>query len=82
MANTHLVWVLFGTWLIFAYRDLFPLATFTLSPIDVEEGWLLWTKVGILTFVATIIPIIIPTQYVPFDPKVWFCGRRIVLRQG
>ncbi|KAF9786031.1 hypothetical protein BJ322DRAFT_1057551 [Thelephora terrestris] len=69
LANTHLVWVLFGTWLLFAYRDLYPLATFSLSPIDIEEGWLLWTKLGVLTFAATIIPIIIPTQYIPFDPK-------------
>ncbi|KAF9650725.1 multidrug resistance-associated ABC transporter [Thelephora ganbajun] len=69
LANTHLVWVLFGTWLLFAYRDLYPLATFTLSPIDIEEGWLLWSKVGVLTFVATILPIVVPSQYIPFDPK-------------
>ena len=73
MANAHLVWVLFGTWIVFAYRNLYPLSTFTLSPIDIEEGWLLWAKVGVLTFVAAIIPIIIPTQYIPFDPKVR-CG--------
>ena len=30
----------------------------------------MWTKVGVLTFGATIIPAIIPNQYIPFDPKV------------
>ena len=37
-ANTHLVWVLFGTWVVYGYRDIYPLGTFTLQPLDLHEG--------------------------------------------
>ena len=30
----------------------------------------MWAKFAVLTFAAVIIPVFIPTQYVPFDPKV------------
>lgn len=30
----------------------------------------MWAKIGVLTFVAIVIPIIVPRQYVPLDPKV------------
>ena len=70
VANTHLVWVLFGTWAIYGYRDIYPLGTFTLEPLDLQEGWLMWAKLAVLTFAAVVIPSFIPTQYVPFDPKV------------
>ncbi|KAF9645156.1 hypothetical protein BDM02DRAFT_3189933 [Thelephora ganbajun] len=69
VANTHLVWVLFGTWVVYGYRDIYPLGTFALQPLDFHEGWLMWTKLAVLTFAATIVPSFIPTQYVPFDPK-------------
>ena len=70
VANTHLVWVLFGTWVVYSYRDIYPFGTFTLEPLDLHEGWLMWAKLAVLTFAATAIPSFIPTQYVPFDPKV------------
>ena len=70
IANIHLVWVLFGTWVVYGYRDVFPLGTFTLQPLDLHEGWLMWTKLAVLTFAAVIVPAFIPTRYVPFDPKV------------
>lgn len=70
VANKHLVWVLFGSWLVFCYRDIYPLGTFTLEPLDHHEGWLMWTKLGVLTFAAVIVPSFVPTQYVPLDPKV------------
>ena len=70
VANTHLIWVLFGTWVVYGYRDIYPLGTFTLHPLDLHEGWLMWTKLAVLTFAATIVPSFIPTQYIPFDPKV------------
>jgi len=70
VANAHLVWVLFGTWVVYGYRDIYPLGTFILEPLDLHEGSLMWAKLGVLTFAAVIIPSFIPTQYVPFDPRV------------
>ncbi|KAI0697137.1 multidrug resistance-associated ABC transporter [Cytidiella melzeri] len=65
----HLALVSFALWAVFAYRDLWPLATFTLQPLDSAEGWLIWTKIGILTFVAVVVPLFVPRQYIPLDPK-------------
>ncbi|KAI0758154.1 multidrug resistance-associated ABC transporter [Fomes fomentarius] len=65
----HLNTVLVFSWGVYAYRDLWPLATFTLKPADASEGSLLWAKIGVLTFVAIVIPIIVPRQYIPLDPK-------------
>ena len=70
VANAHLIWVLFGTWVVYGYRDIYPLGTFTLQPLDLHEGRLMWVKFAVLTFAAVIIPSFVPTQYVPFDPKV------------
>lgn len=70
VANAHLIWVLFGTWLVYCYRDIYPFGTFILEPLDYHEGWLMWTKLGVLTFAAVIVPSFIPTQYIPFDPEV------------
>jgi putative Ca2+/H+ antiporter (TMEM165/GDT1 family) len=58
------------TFLVFAYRDLYPLTTFHKRPLDIAEGMLLWVKIGILFFVSILMPIITPNQYTPFDPKV------------
>lgn len=70
VVNTHLICVLLGTWVVYGYRDIYPLGTFTLEPLDLHEGWLMWTKLAILTFAAVIVPSFVPTQYIPFDPKV------------
>ena len=70
LATRHLVITLVGTWAVYAYRDLWPLATFTLQPADAAEGPLCWAKIGILTAAAVVIPLTVPRQYVPVDPKV------------
>ena len=69
-AVRHLALVMVTAWGVFAYRDLWPLATFTLTPLDRAEGWLLWTKVGFLTFAGVVVPLLIPRQYIPVDPSV------------
>ena len=61
----HMNFVLLVTWLVFAYRDLWPLATYTLSPVDASEGPLLWAKIGVLTLGAVVIPLTIPRNYAP-----------------
>ncbi|EEB90393.1 hypothetical protein MPER_11408, partial [Moniliophthora perniciosa FA553] len=53
---------------VYAYRDLFPLATFDLVPRDIHEGDLLWWKIGVLG-VATLLPVFMPRQYRPVDPE-------------
>lgn len=68
--NGQLVTVLFLTWLLFAYRDLWPLATFTLQPPDLTEGWLLWVKLVVLSVAGVGIPLFMPRQYIPVNPKV------------
>ena len=70
LGSRHLVTVFLVAWAVYAYRDLWPLATFTLQPLDASEGSLLWAKVGVLTFAAVVIPLVMPRQYVPVDPKV------------
>ncbi|KDQ56809.1 hypothetical protein JAAARDRAFT_132140 [Jaapia argillacea MUCL 33604] len=67
--NRHAVLLLLGTFSVFAYRDLWPLATFTLSPMDLKEGWVLWAKIGILAFAGVLIPLTIPRPYIPYDPE-------------
>ena len=66
----HLNTVLLSAFCVYFYRDVFPLATFTLAPMDILEGYILWAKVFILFTVSVIIPLVIPRQYIPVDPKV------------
>lgn len=70
LANSHLVAVLFATFGVFAYRDLWPLATYTKSIPDAAEGWLMWAKLSTLFTVAVCIPLVIPRTYTPLDPSV------------
>ncbi|KAI0306147.1 hypothetical protein B0F90DRAFT_1814940 [Multifurca ochricompacta] len=69
VTSLHLSSLLIATLSVYAYRDVWPLLTFTLSPADGSEGALLWVKIGLLTLTAVVIPLIIPRQYVPLDPK-------------
>ena len=62
--------VLFIALVVYVYRDIWPLATYTENPVDGSEGALLWTKLVVLFTTAVIIPLVVPRQYVPVDPKV------------
>ncbi|THV04763.1 P-loop containing nucleoside triphosphate hydrolase protein [Dendrothele bispora CBS 962.96] len=55
------------TFLIYAYRDLVPLGTFTSKPLDEAQGWLIWTKVSILALMAIVLPLFIPRVYSPVN---------------
>lgn len=66
----HLNCVLVTFWAVYAYRDLWPLATFTLHPLDIAEGALLWVKLSLLSIASILVPILIPQRYVPLDPEV------------
>ncbi|KAH8072268.1 hypothetical protein BXZ70DRAFT_964229 [Cristinia sonorae] len=69
VAIRHLCMTLFVTWSVITYRDVYPLATFDLEPIDANDGSALWISVGILTLIAIVVPLCIPRVYVPVDPK-------------
>ncbi|KAK7058408.1 hypothetical protein VNI00_002042 [Paramarasmius palmivorus] len=65
----HLNTVSFATFVVYFYRDVYPLATFTKHSQDLVESWLLWFKIAILGVSSIIIPLLIPRQYIPVDPK-------------
>ncbi|KAI0068093.1 P-loop containing nucleoside triphosphate hydrolase protein, partial [Artomyces pyxidatus] len=66
--ESHLNVVLLTIFAVLAYRDLWPLATFTLSPAD-GEGALLWVKIALLGFASIVIPLTMPRKYIPYDPQ-------------
>lgn len=66
--------VLLSTLVLYLYRDVWPLATYTEHPADIEEGKIIFVKIGLLSVVAVIIPLFIPRRYVPVDPKVIFAA--------
>lgn len=70
LASMHLGFILFATLAVYLYRDIWPLCTFTLAPADINEGPFLWARVALLTVSAVFIPLFVPRQYVPVDPKV------------
>ncbi|KAJ6604251.1 hypothetical protein DFH09DRAFT_1300496 [Mycena vulgaris] len=65
----HLNILLLVTLFVYAYRDLFPLITYHRVPLDLSEGWILWAKAATLIIAAAVIPLFIPRQYIPVDPK-------------
>jgi hypothetical protein len=62
--------VLLSVFGVYLYRDIWPLATFTEEPEDLQEGYMLWIKFSTTILTAVFIPLFIPRQYVPVDPKV------------
>ncbi|KAF9270593.1 P-loop containing nucleoside triphosphate hydrolase protein [Marasmius fiardii PR-910] len=65
----HLNVVLLATFVIYGYRDLYPLATYTKQPQDISEGPILWFKIAILALASILIPLFVPRQYIPADPS-------------
>ncbi|KAH9059057.1 hypothetical protein EDB87DRAFT_1832312 [Lactarius vividus] len=58
VASFHLSSLLLSTFSVYAYRNIWPLLTFTLSPVDAWEGPLLWVRIGLLAFAAIVIPLL------------------------
>ena len=69
VTSFHLTSLLLGTFSVYAYRNIWPLLTFTLSPADAYEGALLWVRIGLLAFGAVLVPLLVPRRYTPIDPK-------------
>ncbi|KZV64704.1 hypothetical protein PENSPDRAFT_656364 [Peniophora sp. CONT] len=68
-ASPHLILILLASFAVYAYRDLWPLMTYTLSPADRQEGALLWVKLVLITYAGVLIPLTIPRAYTPLDPE-------------
>ncbi|KAF8966908.1 multidrug resistance-associated ABC transporter [Flammula alnicola] len=50
--------VLLSAFGVYAYRDVWPLATYSHGPVDIAEGPLLWVKLAVLT--VTVNPMEVP----------------------
>ena len=72
--DAHNVGVLLVAFTVYLYKDVWPLATYTPTPIDASEGSLVWAKLGVLSFMAAFIPLFIPCVYEPVGPHVCFGG--------
>ena len=55
---------------VYIYRNVWPLLTLTLHPLDDAEGWLLWMKIGLASLAGVFLPLVEPYPYIPVDPKV------------
>ncbi|KAF9466481.1 hypothetical protein BDZ94DRAFT_1280783 [Collybia nuda] len=67
IVKKHLNIVLFVNLFVYTYRDLYPLATFTLTPHDIAEGSILWLKIIILIGIGLVIPVITPRGHTCID---------------
>lgn len=70
MISRHLSVVTFAIFTSYAYRDVWPLMTFTLRPADEAEGVLLWAKVALSAFAGLVEPVFEPYPFMPLNPNV------------
>jgi hypothetical protein len=68
--EVHLNFLFLTLLVLNIYRNIWPLATYNREPEDASEGWRLWATIAVLTAIGLIIPLAMPTQYVPVDPEV------------
>ena len=70
LLSPHLTFISFAVFVIYAYRDLWPLMTFALRPLDEAEGKILWVKIALATWAGVLGPACEPYPYLPLHPKV------------
>lgn len=70
MLTRHNILLLLATLVVYGYRDIWQLVTYTEEPIDVSEGWVLWAEIITLAVTSICIPLFIPRKYVPVDAAV------------
>ncbi|KAF5313867.1 hypothetical protein D9619_013092 [Psilocybe cf. subviscida] len=70
-ADTHNNIVLLTVFAVYAYRNLWPLATFSEGPKDLEAQGpvLLWTRVVLLGLSSLVIPLFVPREHTPENPE-------------
>ncbi|KAF5375060.1 hypothetical protein D9758_000106 [Tetrapyrgos nigripes] len=54
---------------VYTYRDIVPLFTYTSSPQDSCEGWLLWVKVSFLVLASIAVPLLASRECFTPDPN-------------
>jgi hypothetical protein len=66
----HIHLLLFCALVLYSYRDIFPLGTYHLLPVDTQHApaWLTWSRYALLATAAAVIPLCRPRQYKPVDP--------------
>ncbi|KAF9046093.1 multidrug resistance-associated ABC transporter [Panaeolus papilionaceus] len=69
VTRKHAITILLILFTVYCYRDIGRWATYTLEPLDKDEGQLLYVKLVLLTVAAVTVPLFIPRVYVPVDPK-------------
>ncbi|KAF4617299.1 hypothetical protein D9613_006273 [Agrocybe pediades] len=69
MLTRHNIFVLLIVFGVYAYRDIWPLATYDRIPVDSSEGNILYAKLVALTVTAVLVPLFIPREYIPVDPQ-------------
>jgi hypothetical protein len=70
VASTHLEIVLLTSFCVNAFRNLWPLMTYTSAPADAFEGYFVWIKITLFGFSGIVIPLTMPRKYIPLDPRV------------
>ena len=70
IVSFHLTMVLLAVFVMYTYRNVWPLMTFTLRPHDEAEGGILWVKLALAGLAGIVVPLFEPYPYTPFDPKV------------
>ena len=79
--SPHLTLISLAVFSVYAYRDLWPLMTYTLRPIDRAEGNLLWIKVALSAWAGVLGPLLEPYPYIPIHPQV-SATQRLLLPLG
>ncbi|KAH9166803.1 hypothetical protein EDB89DRAFT_2075434 [Lactarius sanguifluus] len=74
VASFHLSLLLLGTFSVYAYRNIWPLLTFTLSPVDACEDALLWDPQQAINPEQTA-PLLSMMLYTFLDPIVFLAYR-------
>lgn len=59
---------------VYVYRDVWPLATYGLNPADRIEGKKLWFEIACIALAAVVLPISAPRQYIPTDSEVSYAS--------
>jgi hypothetical protein len=57
----HTTLVVLSVFSVLAVRNIWPLMTFTLHPLDSVDGTLLWAKVALAALAGGVLPLIEPT---------------------
>ncbi|KAJ3564973.1 hypothetical protein NP233_g7938 [Leucocoprinus birnbaumii] len=68
-ASQHSTIIYLASFAAYAYRDIYPLATFTHVPKDDPADPLVWITILLLFLSGLVIPLTIPREYVPFNSK-------------